>query len=171
MMCFHRGALVLCSASVLLQLCEHVSLQDSCRRCPCVNVCNLITICSLLELIVLLIRDGPLEQLWGGGEERGIFEQREFFSLMFPLNEYFFFCQDDVREYFFHNGLLYTRYPVLYVHWYCAISYFFAEILHVNSITNNKSRQECFRLKHESCQCSFITGHKIRYSYDITKRV
>ena len=45
--------------------------------CPCVNVCNLITICSLLELIVLPIRDGPLEKFWG--EERGIFEQREFF--------------------------------------------------------------------------------------------
>ena len=49
--------------------------------CPCVNVCNLITICSLLELIVLLlIRDGPLEKLWGGGGQ-GIFEQHEFFFL------------------------------------------------------------------------------------------
>ena len=39
-----------------------------------------------------------------------------------------------------------------------------------DSITNNKSRQECFRLKHESCQCQFITGHKIRHSYDIKQK-
>ena len=30
----------------------------------------------------------------------GIFEQHEFFSLMFPLNE-IFFCQDAVHECFF----------------------------------------------------------------------
>ena len=46
------------------------------------------------------------------------------------------------------EGLIFVilRYPVLYVHWYCASSYCFAEILHVNSITNSKSRKEC-------CQC------------------
>ena len=63
-----------------------------------------------------------------------------------------------------------TRYPVWYVHWYYASSYCFAEILRVNSITNNKSRQECFRLKRESTQCQFITGHKIRHSYDIIQK-
>ena len=34
--------------------------------------------------------DGPLEKLWEG---RGIFEAQEFFSLMFPVNEYFFFVK------------------------------------------------------------------------------
>ena len=33
-------------------------------------------------------RDGPLEKLLGGGG--GILEQHVFFSLVFPLSEYFF---------------------------------------------------------------------------------
>ena len=42
-------------------------------------------------------RDGPLEKLWGGG---GFSSSMNFFSLMFPLNEYFF-SEDVVHEYFF----------------------------------------------------------------------
>ena len=42
-------------------------------------------------------------------------------------------------------------------------SYCFSEILHADSITNNKSRQQCFRLKHKS-------SHKIRHSYDIKQK-
>ena len=40
-----------------------------------------------------------IRKVMGG---RGIFEQHQFFSLMFPLNEYFF-CQDVVHEYFFSS--------------------------------------------------------------------
>ena len=52
---------------------------------------------------VKLIRDGPLEKLWGWGGGGGGAEfssSVNFFFLMFPLND-LFFCQDDVHEYFF----------------------------------------------------------------------
>ena len=44
------------------------------------------------------IRDGPLEKLWGGGE---FSSRRNFFSSMFPVNEYFFLSRCCARIYFF----------------------------------------------------------------------
>ena len=45
-----------------------------------------------------LLRDGPLEKLWGG---RGIFEPQEFFFFNVSREWIFFFGQDVVHEYFF----------------------------------------------------------------------
>ena len=55
---------------------------------------------ALVSLDKWFLREGPLEKLWGGGGVGEFSSRRNFFSLMFPVNEYFF-CQDVVHEYFF----------------------------------------------------------------------
>ena len=37
---------------------------------------------NALACVADALRDGPLEKLWGGGGERGIFEPQEFFFVI-----------------------------------------------------------------------------------------
>ena len=60
-----------------------------------------VTKLSLVIVQTTELRDGPLENSMGGGGGGGEFSSSmNFFSLMFPLNEYFF-RHHVVHEYFF----------------------------------------------------------------------